>query len=291
MESLLIGVTVVSLLLAVTMSVVAWTLIRSERVRAAARIEALEALAFESDSVETHRPLVKTDQAEAPHWDLALGGNAPALDLIDKPHWVHDDRRPSRSHADAMFDTSRPSPGKGLRWVAVGGVGLVIVSVYAWAALSRSPEVTSASRSTVAESVRGEQLPLELLSLRHVVEPEGGFTVSGLVQNPSGGRDLARLEAVVYLFDSEDQYFTSGRAHVDAAAVGPGTESSFEVRIPNVTGVTRYRVGFRVADGATVAHVDRRGHFPEGTTVDTARGPDVVRRTGGMGPVSEEAAR
>ena len=49
MESLLIAVTVISLGLAVTMSVVAWTLLKAERQRAAARIEALEALAFSGE--------------------------------------------------------------------------------------------------------------------------------------------------------------------------------------------------------------------------------------------------
>ena len=49
MESLLIAVTVISLVLAVTMSVVAWTLLKAERQRAAARIEALEALAFSGE--------------------------------------------------------------------------------------------------------------------------------------------------------------------------------------------------------------------------------------------------
>ena len=49
MELLLIGVTVVSLGLAVTMSAVAWTLLKAERQRAAARIEALEALAFSGE--------------------------------------------------------------------------------------------------------------------------------------------------------------------------------------------------------------------------------------------------
>ena len=56
MESLLIGVTVVSLGLAATMAVVAWTLLKAERQRSAARIEALEALAF-SGELERREPV------------------------------------------------------------------------------------------------------------------------------------------------------------------------------------------------------------------------------------------
>jgi len=51
MEALLVGVTIVSLLLAITMSAVAWTLWQADRQRTAARADALEALAF-SDSGE-----------------------------------------------------------------------------------------------------------------------------------------------------------------------------------------------------------------------------------------------
>ena len=60
-----------------------------------------------------------------------------------------------------------------------------------------------------------------------------------------------------------------------------GTDSAFEVHVPGVTNVGRYRVGFRQADGTVVAHVDRRGQFPEGTS-ETVLGADQVRPAGGM---------
>src|SRR5690349_8516727 len=53
MELVLIAVTSVSLVIAVVMSVVAWTLLKNERQRSAARVEALEALAFTDDLSET----------------------------------------------------------------------------------------------------------------------------------------------------------------------------------------------------------------------------------------------
>ena len=49
MDTLLIAVTVGSLLLAAVMSAIAWKLLREKRARKAARVEALEALAFSAD--------------------------------------------------------------------------------------------------------------------------------------------------------------------------------------------------------------------------------------------------
>ena len=50
METLLIGVAVVSLVLASTMGVVAWRLLRGDRQRSRARVELLAALAAEPDA-------------------------------------------------------------------------------------------------------------------------------------------------------------------------------------------------------------------------------------------------
>ena len=118
------------------------------------------------------------------------------------------------------------------------------------------------------------------MSLKHSPDTNG-FTVSGFVQNPAGGKDLTNVEVVVYLFDNKDQYFMTGRAALETADMRTGTDSAFEVHVPGVTTVGRYRVGFRQADGMVVAHVDRRGQFPEGTS-ETVLGRDQVRPAGGM---------
>jgi hypothetical protein len=60
----------------------------------------------------------------------------------------------------------------------------------------------------------------------------------------------------------------------------PGTDSAFEVHVPKATNVSRYRVGFRQADGTVVTHIDRRGQVPDGST-ETVLG-DQVRPAGGM---------
>jgi hypothetical protein len=114
----------------------------------------------------------------------------------------------------------------------------------------------------------GQAVPLELLSLRHMVDDHGSFTVTGLVQNPSGGRKTTGLVAVVYLFDDAGRFMATGRAAVDVPSLQAGEEASFTVSIPKMTGVSKYRVGFRLAEGGVIGHVDRRSQPPTETTED-----------------------
>jgi hypothetical protein len=114
----------------------------------------------------------------------------------------------------------------------------------------------------------GEAQPIELLSLRHMVDDQGSFTVTGLVQNPKGGRKTNGLVAVVYLFDDAGRFMATGRSAVDVPMLQGGEEATFTVTIPKTTGVGKYRVGFRLTEGGVVSHVDRRGQPPTGTTED-----------------------
>jgi hypothetical protein len=305
MESILIGVTLVSLGLAVTMTAVAWTLLRHERQRTAARVEALDALAFGDVPREPARPVASAPPLEpipttmagfgapsdrarvpaAPHWEVAVlrrtddhpdeAGSVPVSALAD-------DHRP-----DHLFEAAPASGAVGRRWLALAAVALLVAAgVALFSAFGSSgigAALTASRRATGA--LAGAQ-PLELLSLRHSTTSDGVFTVTGLVHNPPTGRSLESVEAVVYLFDSDDHYFASGRAALEMPTVQPGDESPFVVKLTTSTGVTRYRVGFRQQDGRTVAHVDRRGQSPAGTT-GAALGdePELARPAGGMKPV------
>jgi hypothetical protein len=155
------------------------------------------------------------------------------------------------------------------------------------------PQVTDAipsmreltSSSTPAASPDAH--PIELLSLRHAANNDGSFTVTGLVQNPYGGRVARHVIAVVYLFDRDGNYFASGKAALDFTALEPGEESPFVVHVRDVGRVSRYRVGFRSEEGGVVAHVDRRGQLPGGTTGDAIEvrptvTPTAARRSEGL---------
>jgi hypothetical protein len=296
MESVLIGVTVISLGLAITMSIVAWTLLKAERQRAAARIEALEALAF---SREPERPepvaapkVVAPRRDESAPAELDFAPELPDWDAVirgDSDDGSEDRNRleipmPARSARAvlpaAMFFTEPASNAGARRLLAVAAIGLLIAAGYATASAMRSPEVVAAvAASTPPPSA--EPQPLELLSLKHSPDSTGTFTISGFVQNPAGGKDLTNVEVVVYLFDQQDQYFMTGRAALETADLRTGTDSGFAVHVSGVTNVGRYRVGFRQADGTVVAHIDRRGQFPDGSS-ETVVGTEPVLPAGSL---------
>lgn len=99
--------------------------------------------------------------------------------------------------------------------------------------------------------------PLELLSMRHATDRDG-LTVSGLVRNPATGAPVEHLSAVVFAFDDQGNFISSGRAPIDFVSLGSGDESPFVVTIPRAGGVARYRVTFRTGTGV-VRHLDKRG--------------------------------
>jgi hypothetical protein len=302
MESLLIGVTVISLLLAVTMTAIAWSLWQAERERSAARAEALEALAF-SEVVEPRaiaplpsripsRPAA-TPRAQTPaplatadnivpfdetsgddDWDYALRGTRmDDGDLAD--HSAGTRRTPAGP--DQMFHTERATGVGGRLWLALAAVTLVVTAGVVSYRAFHSPEiraVVSASRGpaartpdTAADNVAGTHA-LELLSLRYSISPDGAFTVTGLVQNPVDGDTMGEVDAVLYLFDDQGLYFAGGKAPLEVPDIAPGDESPFTIKVAATSGVSRYRVGFRRADGRVLAHIDRRGQLPDGTSGD-----------------------
>jgi len=62
---------------------------------------------------------------------------------------------------------------------------------------------------------------------------------------------------VVFAFDRDGGFVTSGRAPIDAVQLSPGADSTFTVALSHAERVVRYRVSFRT-DTAVVPHVDKR---------------------------------
>jgi hypothetical protein len=315
MEIVLMVVTVVSLLLAFGMSVVGWTLLRGDRRRSAARVEALGVIAAadvepepEAQAVPASARFMSIDNVE-PAVESQASAFTDAWDIEPEP-WVDPDRREPapRRHETALVAartrSTRPAPpplsdvvssemfaggavehrAPTRRWLALAAVTVVmaagagvVYTVYKPALLSAAGtnDLPSAAPSANAR-------PLDLLSLTHTTDPDGNFSLTGLVQNPTGGGPMRNVVVVVYLFDRGGNYFASGKAALDLTSLQPGNESPFVVRVPNGKNVGRFRVGFRLEDGRVVAHVDRRGQPLEGTTeVDNpARAPGTARVKG-----------
>ena len=260
MDTLLLGITVVSLIVAFVMSATVWKLTREEKQRSAARIAALSAASFDSiesaeaaDSISLRTPAEPKPRPApwkpAPVDSMASAVPADAISLRVAPDPKPDARV---SHASGFLGVTPPEPESANRQRTLGYAAaaffVVLVGGTAW--LMSAPEGTSA----VAV---GPNSPLELVSLSHARQNDK-LAVSGLVRNPASGKPVERLSAVVFLFDRTGSFVTSSRAHVDFLRLGAGDETPFVVSIDAPPTVARYRVSFRTDDGV-VPHIDRRG--------------------------------
>lgn len=247
---ILLLVTLISVLLAAAMTIVAWRSSREERRRSAARIAALAAEIHDEPA---------PDQSPAIGDDLVARRPAIGGDLFANRPPIGGD----------LFSTRQPARG-GFRFATVaaggllvcgGAVALAVVSSNASsgssAAADRPKQVEATNDRRVDGSNPQAAMPIELVALGH--EREGDrLIVRGVVRNPASGAELDRVTAVVLLFKEDGGFLGSGRAKVESPALGPGGETTFAVTVPGAGSVGRYRVSFRSED-RVVPHIDRRG--------------------------------
>ena len=219
MDFVLVSITALSLILALAMGVVLFTVLREDRQRSDARVAALA--------------------AASARFDLPLG--SPDAELLPEPDQI------VRTANDLFAASAEPSPW--WRRLGVAAALAVVISAVGYVLLPARTAAPSAAASQV--------VPLELLSLSHTQQPSG-LTISGTVYNPRGAMPVSQVFAAAVLFGPEGNFLTSARAPLDFTTLRPGEESPFVVTIPVDGVVARYRVGFRAADGSVIAHVDRR---------------------------------
>ena len=250
MDTVLLAVTVLSLIVALVMSVTAWRLMRDEKRRSAARIAALSAAA--------------NDEAPFPEIPLTPPVAAKPAERIVRTPW-----KPAVIETPERADEPVIVHSTGFRGAAAvertGGNrqrGLAIATVVFFITITGGFIYTmSDSQGTPAATAAvSTDTPLELVSLSHARQ-SNKLAVSGLVRNPVSGKPVEKLSAVVFLFDRAGTFVTSSRAHVDFLKLGAGDESPFVVSIDAPASVARYRVSFRTDDGV-VPHIDRRGESP-----------------------------
>jgi hypothetical protein len=222
---MLLLLTITSMLVALVMSAVAWRASSEERRRSDARVAALATAIHATVDLDLRRPV---------HAVAADAGVATGQDL---------------------FTPASSAKTAGSRWgIALAAGGLVMATVAAAAIVfsSDTPAVSTASAPAAAAATA----PLELVALAH--ERDGdSLTVRGVVRNPPSGTEMDRLVAVVFLFDRDGGFITSGRAALESSALIPGGESTFVVTVPATAEVGRYRVSFRT-DDRVISHVDKR---------------------------------
>jgi len=219
-------ITLLSIVVAIVMTFVAWRLIREEQRRSNARVSALAADIYDDDDDDEDPIPVAVNDMFAP------------------------DARPRTkgSLANALA----------IGALVVGSL-IALVVVFSRDPTTRpDPAVASAAIRQDAAASDQVPLPLELTALGQDRERDE-LNVRGMVRNPSGSPSIGPLVAGVSAFNREGELVATARAPIERESLEGGVESKFLVRLTGVGDVYRYRVSFTV-DNRTVAHVDRRDH-------------------------------
>lgn len=238
MDMLLLTVALLSVVLALGMSLVAWRTVRRERERSAARVAALAA-----DIQGSAMPALM--------FSGLTSGAAPTSDADDPlsgSTGFGDD-----GEEGGMFTTA----SRGGSLISRLGPALLAGVVLVGGVVGSALLLAGGRDQRTAAAQAQEPRPLELLSLRHAVKQDV-VTVTGLVRNPAGNVPLDRVAAIVFVFDSKGDFIASGRAPLDFLSLGAGDESPFVVAVSAPAKVARYRVSFRRDEGGMLPHVDRR---------------------------------
>jgi hypothetical protein len=273
MDTVLLTVTILSLAMAVAMAFIVAKLMRDERARSEARVNALTAMAAQpAADVPIAAPLaaaalsarlVATNSLSAAE---ALDGRSRIADARQAPKGTRLEDLDLRPEPETVAGVSHlfeeaaaPSPW-GRRFVVIGAL-VAIMATMGIAIWMKSGAATSTPPSTIAAAPQQPAVPagapLELVSLHHRQEAQR-LVITGLVQNPRTSGAISHVVATAFLFGPDGGFLTSSRAPLDFTTLAPGDESAFLVSVPVTQPVARYRIGFRTEDGRVIEHVDKR---------------------------------
>lgn len=268
MQTLLIAVSVISAIAAAAMCAIVIRMLREERRRSDARIEALVALADGPAGERGAEPGPASESRSAAAAAVYMRPERafreePGDTLRTRPLFATEleggtgertgdpETSGERNGAPLFLPPVTPSPWGPRLAVAAALVAIAAVAAFALGSGDRGGGAVPDTEESVALA------PIELLALTHAIE-KGALTITGLVQNPRGGRAHTDVRAVAYLLDEGGQTVATGTAPLDFRRLEPGVESPFVVTMAMADRVTRYRVGFRDGAGGVIAHVDRR---------------------------------
>lgn len=225
----------ISLAPAVAAMAYAWKIVRDERRRRIARVDALRrAASLDLDIDDVEAPAGFTASAGAAD-DRGGPREAPTADESA------DDVGRLFGQPDAA---TAGGPGRAPAFAALFLV-VVALAAFAW---SGSPSSSASAPATA---------PLELLSLRHE-QTESNVRITGLVRNPVGAGTRQGVAVAVLFFDRAGTFLDSAGGRLEFDPLGPGEETPFVVSAPRSEAAARYRVSFRVEGVGAIPHVDRR---------------------------------
>lgn len=224
MELALLSITSVSLLLALGMGAVLWTVLRDAQARSEARVALLREAAGERPECTDDVPAV-----------------APAPDSC------------SPVTGEGMF-----SSGLTVSPPFRAGTALVLaVAFCGTAAVLLALQLVEAPATTPPLAGVAQARPLELLMLAHTPDQDG-LTISGIARNPQGSPRRTGVMVVASALDASGREVGWSRSALEDSVLEPGGESPFVINVAVASVPSRYRVGFRGTDGRVIAHVDRR---------------------------------
>lgn len=245
MTTVLIGVSIVSSVAALAMAVVVIRMVREERHRSNARIEALMRLGATQDDSTPWR-----EYSNDPAYDSGPGEREAAFTDLDVGPPASAMASPEPASSGTLFAEPQASRPWRARLAAAGAAAAALLLV-----VFAVSSVGSSDRAPATRAVADR--PIELLALRHTAQP-ATLTVTGVVQNPRDARERSQVTAIALAFADDGTFLGSGQAPLDFTHLRAGDESPFTVRVATPRAAARYRVSFRDADGRVVTHVDRR---------------------------------
>jgi hypothetical protein len=231
---MLFFVTFIAVAVAIVAAAYAWRIANAERQRSDARVAALAAAIDDDGPAEAGRHTDSYPAEAGLHAEKADAG-------LPTP--------------SGMFERAPRSGLQGRPLLKLGAGFAMAVMVIVLIAMSGDRERASADGPRVSAQVPARH-ELELLSMRHARTGDA-LRVTGLVRN-GGAATSSSIMAVVFVFDRDGGFVASGRAPLEFSDIARGDESPFQVTIPDVKEVGRYRVSFRTQAGI-VRHVDLRG--------------------------------
>ena len=249
MDSTLVAVTLISMSMAVALSVIVWRMLREERRRSAARVIALTQLAADAPNSGSGLQIAPDGGQVSRSRDA--GARSPRQ-TIDLP--LH--RQAPAAAAELFADRSDARSPWGGRLAVMACVALAGTATVLFALSSQQRHGARVPQRTLSQT--SGAAPLELLSL-HDSRDATSLTITGMVQNPSNGAALSRVAVTAFAFDGKGAFLASGRAMLEVTPLTPGDQSPFSVSVPIAGDVARYRISFRTDDGRVIAHVDERG--------------------------------
>jgi hypothetical protein len=264
MDSLLFVTGLTTFALGAALAVFAWTIVRQNRRREAARTELLTGLAFPDGMPEPvadgGRPLGAGDNGGEPPRRMSgiLG-----VDEFRADEFRHE----QPLTAEALFSEPEKSGAGSRRTIALAAVAVVmaiaigtfkmVVGTTASAAEAPEPPASTTTVSVTQPVDTPADPRVELLALDHSVTP-AAFLVTGRVRNPAGGAPLHDVVALVHVLDRADRVIVTVRAPVKRAVLNAGEWSDFSASASRATNVARYRVEFNARERESIPQIDRR---------------------------------